>query len=196
MNVSDKVKAILALNGKKLTELADHFGMTRQSMSNKVLRGSWSAEDLAKVATFVDCDLFFEMKNGQRIYLFSQADKDRFGPLVPTMEEVTQVGDDEYIDARGNKFSGSTIRMNAAMGGGLEVISSDMFDDPIGTKEDGRRFRKLDKRVEAIQQEKLRRGEYSKNERGAIIIPPVSEADRPDDVSVEEWHAYLKWARQ
>ena len=196
MNVSEKVKAILTLNGKKLIELADYFGMTRQSMSNKVLRESWSAKDLVKVAAFVDCDLSFEMKDGQRIYLFSQADKDRFGPPVPKMDEVTQIGDDLYIDARGNTFSGSTIRMNAAMGGGLEIVSADMFDDPIGTKEDARSFSKLDKRAEAIQQEKLRRGEYSKDERGAMIIPPVSEADRPDDISVDEWHEYLKWTRQ
>ena len=83
MITSDKVKAILALNGKRLTELAAYFGMTRQSMSNKVLRNSWSAEDLQKVASFVDCDFFFEMKDGQRIYLYSQADKNRFGPPIP-----------------------------------------------------------------------------------------------------------------
>ena len=43
MSVSDKVKGLLALSGKRQIELADYFGMTKQTMSNKMARDSWSA---------------------------------------------------------------------------------------------------------------------------------------------------------
>ena len=105
------------------------------------------------------------------------------------MSEARHIGDNNYIDARGNTFSLSDIKLNEAMGGGLERVRSDMFDDPLGTKEDARRFRKLDKRIDAIMNDKLERGEITE-------IPPVSEDDRPDDVSIEEWQAYLDWTRQ
>jgi len=69
MYVSEKIKAMLTLKKQKIIELADFFGVTRQSMSNKLNRGKFSAEDLIKVAEFVDCDLLFELDDGQRIYL-------------------------------------------------------------------------------------------------------------------------------
>lgn len=47
MSMSDKVKDLLALSGKKQTELAEIFGMSKQTMSNKMARGSWSGDDLA-----------------------------------------------------------------------------------------------------------------------------------------------------
>ena len=72
MKTSDKVKALLILNGKMVMDLAVYFGMSRQSMNNKMLRDSWSIKDLKKVADFVGCDLLFEMGNGERIYLHSR----------------------------------------------------------------------------------------------------------------------------
>lgn len=67
MSVSDKVKGLLALSGKKQVELATHFGMSQQTMGNKMRRGSWSANDLAKVAEFCGCKLAFIMPDGQQI---------------------------------------------------------------------------------------------------------------------------------
>lgn len=75
MSVSDKVKCVLTLCGKKQLELAEYFGMSKQAMSNKMARESWSATDLAKVAKFTGCKLFFEMPDGQRIYIDSANSK-------------------------------------------------------------------------------------------------------------------------
>ena len=72
MGISEKIKALLALDGKRIIELADHFGISRQSMSNKIARDSWSAADLLKVAEFVNCELSFELPNGQRISLITR----------------------------------------------------------------------------------------------------------------------------
>lgn len=69
MSVSDKVKGLLALSGKKQIDLAAYFGMSKQVMSNKMARDSWSAKDLAKVADFVGCKVGFVLPDGQHIFL-------------------------------------------------------------------------------------------------------------------------------
>jgi len=59
MSVSDKVKAGLKLNGKEIQELANMLKISKQSMSNKFYRDSFSAEDLIKIADFLGCSLAF-----------------------------------------------------------------------------------------------------------------------------------------
>lgn len=71
MTVSDKVKGVLAISGKKQIDLAAHFGMSKQTMNNKMARNSWSASDLAKVAEFAGCKFGFELPDGQHIYIDS-----------------------------------------------------------------------------------------------------------------------------
>ena len=72
MDTSDTVKGLLALCGKKQVELAKHFGMAKQTMSNKFARNSWNAADLKKVADFCGCTLAFIMPNGQQIIIEAQ----------------------------------------------------------------------------------------------------------------------------
>lgn len=69
MAISDKVKGLLTLNGKKQIELAEVFGMSKQTMNNKMNRGSWAARDLVKVAEFCGCKLAFVLPDGQHIFL-------------------------------------------------------------------------------------------------------------------------------
>jgi len=69
MSVSDKIKALLAIKGKKNTDLASYLKITPQSMQNKLARGSFSSEDLIKVADFLDCTLAFEINDTQKIIL-------------------------------------------------------------------------------------------------------------------------------
>ena len=59
MSVSDKVKAGLKLEGKKIEELAELLGISRQSMSNKFYRNSFSASDLITIADFLGYSLAF-----------------------------------------------------------------------------------------------------------------------------------------
>ncbi len=74
MAVSDKVKAVLALEGRRNTELASYFGMTPQSMNNKLSRDSFSAKDLVRVADFVGGQVAIILSNGQAIYLDSESE--------------------------------------------------------------------------------------------------------------------------
>lgn len=69
MSVSDKVKGLLALSGKKQIDLAGNFDMSKQTMSNKFARNSWFASDLVKAAEFCGCKLAFVMPDGQLLYI-------------------------------------------------------------------------------------------------------------------------------
>ena len=67
--VSDKIKGLLSMKGKKYKELAQLFGISEQAMRNKFARGSFSADELIMVADFVGCQLAFEIDNAQKVLL-------------------------------------------------------------------------------------------------------------------------------
>lgn len=70
MTVSDKVKGLLAMTGKRQTDLAEALGMSsKQAMNNKIRKNSWYASDLIKVADLCGCKLAFVMPDGNLIYL-------------------------------------------------------------------------------------------------------------------------------
>lgn len=70
MAISDKIKALMKLAGKNNDELAAYLGLkSTQALHNKFSRGSFSAEDLIKIADFLDCDLNFDNRHGTRISL-------------------------------------------------------------------------------------------------------------------------------
>jgi len=79
MSITDKVKGLLALRGKKQLELAEHFDMSKQTMSNKMARGSWSGDDLARVAEFCGCKLAFILPDGQQILISSDNEEKVLG---------------------------------------------------------------------------------------------------------------------
>ncbi len=72
MSVTDKVRAALNLSGKSNTELAAYLGISTQSLSNKLSRGSFSAEDLIKIADFTGSTLLFEFEENQKIKLLKE----------------------------------------------------------------------------------------------------------------------------
>ena len=80
MSVSDKVKGLLALRGKRQIDLAARFGMSKQTMSNKFARNSWSAGDLAKAAEFCDCKLAFIMPDGQQLIIEDDSEEKEKSP--------------------------------------------------------------------------------------------------------------------
>ena len=67
--VSEKVKALLNLTGKKQSDLAAHMGIAAQTVANKMMRDSWSAKDLANIADFVGGKLSISLPDGQHIYI-------------------------------------------------------------------------------------------------------------------------------
>jgi len=65
--VSEKIKALLKLTGKREAELAAAYGMTPQAMHNKFSRGSFSMEDAIKIGAETGAVLSFTLPDGQRI---------------------------------------------------------------------------------------------------------------------------------
>ena len=68
MSVSDKVKAGLNITGHQIQSLAELLNISRQSMSNKFYRDSFSAEDLIKIADFLGFELAFINDNQKIIF--------------------------------------------------------------------------------------------------------------------------------
>ena len=67
MPITDKVKAAMVVRGKKNKDLAQYLGITDQSLSNKFNRGSFSSEDLIKIADFTGAALALEFNDGNKI---------------------------------------------------------------------------------------------------------------------------------
>lgn len=59
MSVTNKVKALMHLNNKDHAALAAALGISKQALSNKFSRDSFSAEDLIKVSEALGCELAF-----------------------------------------------------------------------------------------------------------------------------------------
>ena len=59
--ITSRIKSLLSLAGKKNIELASYLGITAQSLQNKFNRGSFSADDLIKISSFVGAELSFTM---------------------------------------------------------------------------------------------------------------------------------------
>jgi len=68
LSVSDKVKAGLNITGHQIQSLAELLNISRQSMSNKFYRDSFSAEDLIKIADFLGFELAFINDNQKIIF--------------------------------------------------------------------------------------------------------------------------------
>lgn len=69
MSLTDKIKALISIRGKKNIDLAKHLGLSPQSLQNKLSRGSFSAEDLIEIADFLGCSLEFNIDDKQKIIL-------------------------------------------------------------------------------------------------------------------------------
>ena len=59
MAISDKVKALLKLQGKNNKGLAEYLEISDQALSNKFYRDSYSGEDLIMIATYLECEIAF-----------------------------------------------------------------------------------------------------------------------------------------
>lgn len=57
--ITNRIKSLLSNAGKKQIELAAYMGVSPQSLQNKFNRGSFSADDLIKIATFTGAELAF-----------------------------------------------------------------------------------------------------------------------------------------
>ncbi len=68
MKISDVVRMALVKSQKTQVDLQKYFNLSSPSaLGNKLLRGSWSANDLARVAEFTGGDLIIRYPDGTEI---------------------------------------------------------------------------------------------------------------------------------
>lgn len=71
MSIKQKIKGLLVLQNYNEKGLADYFGISVQALRNKISRGSFSAEDLIKISTFLNASLSITCASGDRVELTS-----------------------------------------------------------------------------------------------------------------------------
>ena len=64
VTISQRIKSLLALNGKTSADLARFMEISPQGLNNKFARGSFNTDDLIKIAEFTGSKLVFEGKAG------------------------------------------------------------------------------------------------------------------------------------
>lgn len=70
MAINQKIKALMAMRGKKSSELAEYLGLAhKQALTTKFSRNSFSADDLIKISKFLNCELSFIVSDTQKITL-------------------------------------------------------------------------------------------------------------------------------
>ncbi len=67
MSITDKIKSVLKVSGKKQKEFSDYLKMSPSTLGNKMLRDSWSASDLIKVADLTGSKLAFIFPDGTQV---------------------------------------------------------------------------------------------------------------------------------
>ena len=73
MSITDCIWMALRKANRQQIEMVSAWGMSsRQAMNNKFARGSWSAEDLAKVAEFTGGQLKIVYPDGQEILILPE----------------------------------------------------------------------------------------------------------------------------
>lgn len=70
--VSDKIRSVLALAGKRPTDLARLYGTTQQSMNNKISLNRFTADDLIRIAEFTGCRLAFILPDGSQLFFTTE----------------------------------------------------------------------------------------------------------------------------
>lgn len=70
MNISNSIKALLSLSGKRQLDLLGILDIaSRQSLSNKFSGDRWSASDLVKIAEYTGSKLAFILPDGERVVI-------------------------------------------------------------------------------------------------------------------------------
>ena len=128
--ITSRLSEILGRKRIKMSELARKAGITKNTVLNLYHGRSTRIEFevLNKICNILECtpsDILHHTPDLDTPHLEAGG----FGAPIPSMDEVIKVDEDRYIDTNGNKFSGSTIRANEALGGRYEIISGSMLDD-------------------------------------------------------------------
>lgn len=74
MTGSNAVKTVLSIIGKSQTEMAEDFGISKQTLNNKFGRNTWTLKDLQRLATIAGCKLLYRFDDGTEVVLSNPPD--------------------------------------------------------------------------------------------------------------------------
>lgn len=74
MSVSEKIKAAVIIQGRQLSEVAADLGQSKQAFGNKIARGSFSVDDLIRVAGVIGLEVALLDSQGAQIVKFKPED--------------------------------------------------------------------------------------------------------------------------
>lgn len=69
MRMTDAVLTALSAGGKSQGDLAEAQDVSKQAISNKISRGTWSGKELLDVAKLTGSKLVFEFPDGTKIVI-------------------------------------------------------------------------------------------------------------------------------
>ena len=69
MRMTDAVLTALSAGGKSQGDLAEAQAVSKQAISNKISRGTWSGKELLDVAKLTGSKLVFEFPDGSKIVI-------------------------------------------------------------------------------------------------------------------------------
>ena len=72
MRMTDAVLTALSAGRKSQGELAELQGVSKQAISNKISRGTWSGKELLDVAKLTGSRLMYEFPDGTKIVIDDQ----------------------------------------------------------------------------------------------------------------------------
>lgn len=64
MSISSKVKAVLAVGDKKMGDVPEVLGLTRQAVSAKVVRNSFSVSDVVRIMDYLGGQVILRTSDG------------------------------------------------------------------------------------------------------------------------------------
>lgn len=64
MSISSKVKAVLAVGDKKMGDVPEVLGLTRQAVSAKVVRNSFSVSDVVRIMDYLGGQMILRTFDG------------------------------------------------------------------------------------------------------------------------------------
>lgn len=62
--VSTTIKTLMKDKGVTGKQLAEHLGMSPQSLTNKFSRDTWQVDELISIVEFLECELIIRPKPG------------------------------------------------------------------------------------------------------------------------------------
>lgn len=74
MKITNKIKALLHLNGKNFSDYARELGIKRQSLNTKANANAYKIYDLIKLADMTDCRLAFVDSKDNIVVKFDSSD--------------------------------------------------------------------------------------------------------------------------